>query len=349
MATLTTPGPAVTAGPGPAPTPMTRRRPRDARKRLEIAIFVGPALILFLGFVILPVILAAVYSFYNLPPAFQWTHLGDGDRFVGFDNYIRALTTPEFQRAIGNTFFILAMSLLVQGPLAIGVALLLNRRMRGRAAFRLLIFVPYVLAEVIAGLSWRLILQPNGAVNATLEAIGLGDLARNWLADPNLALWTIFFILTWKYLGFAILLMLAGLQGVPDELAEAASIDGASWWQVQRYITIPLLGPTIRIWAFLSIIGSLQVFDMIWVTVAPAVRRIATESMATYMVQQGQFAGQPGYGSAIAVILFVISLTIALIYQRFALRRDLAGAITTRADRRVKKDAAARGAAEEAR
>lgn len=332
MTTLTTPGPAVTAGPGPAPA----RRPRrsEARKRLEIVLFVTPALVLFLGFVILPVILAAVYSLYNLPPAFQWSHLADSARFIGLDNYVRALTTPEFQRAIANTFFILIMSLLVQGPIAIGVALLLNRRMRGRSVFRLLIFVPYVLAEVIAGLSWRLILQPAGAVNATLEAIGLGGLAQNWLADPSLALWTIFFILTWKYIGFAILLMLAGLQGVPDELAEAAAIDGASWWQTQRHITLPLLGPTIRIWAFLSIIGSLQVFDMIWVTVAPAVRRIATESMATYMVQQGQFAGQPGYGSAIAVILFVISLVIALVYQRFALRRDLAGSITGSRDTR---------------
>jgi raffinose/stachyose/melibiose transport system permease protein len=123
--------------------------------------------------------------------------------------------------------------------------------------------------------------------------------------------------------------MLAGLQGVPEELAEAASIDGASWWQVQRHITLPLLAPTIRIWAFLSVIGSLQVFDMVWVTVAPTVRQMATETMATYMVQQGQFAGQPGYGSAIAVILFVISLVIALVYQRFALRRDLAGAVTS--------------------
>lgn len=323
---LTTPGPAITAGPGPAPAP---RAPRgQARKRLEILLFVTPALVLFLGFVILPVILAGVYSFYNLPPGFQWQDLAESGRFIGLDNYVRALTTPEFQRAIGNTFFILVMSLLVQGPIAIGVALLLNRRIRGRSVFRLLIFVPYVLAEVIAGLAWRLILQPNGAVNATLEAMGLGDLARNWLADPGIALWTIFLILTWKYVGFAILLFLAGLQGIPDELAEAAQIDGASWWQVQRHITIPLLGPTIRIWAFLSIIGSLQVFDMVWVTVAPAVRRISTETMATYMVQQGQFAGQPGYGSAIAVILFLISLVIALVYQRFALRRDLAGAIT---------------------
>lgn len=326
MSTLTTPGPAVTAGPGPHP-PRSASRAAAGRKWTEIAIFVSPALILFVGFVILPVILAAVYSFFNLPPAFRFDQL-TAERFVGLDNYVRALTTPEFQRAIGNNFFILVMSLLVQGPLAIAIALMLNRALKGRGAIRLLIFVPYVLAEVIAGLSWKLLLQPTGGVNATLELLGLGALTQNWLADPAIAMWTVFFILTWKYIGFAILLMLAGLQGIPDELTEAAQIDGASWWQVQRYITLPLLAPTIRIWAFLSIIGSLQVFDMIWVTVTPAVRRIATETMATYMVQQGQFAGQPGYGSAIAVILFVISLVIALIYQRFALRRDLAGAVT---------------------
>ncbi|MDF2555840.1 MAG: sugar transporter permease [Microbacterium sp.] len=326
MTTLTTPGPAVSAGPGP--TPPRRTRAGDGRKRLEIVFFMTPAIVLFVGFVILPVILAAVYSLYNLPPAFKWSNLADPDRFIGLDNYIRALSTPEFTRAISNTFVIVAASLLVQGPIAIAVALLLNRKMRGRGVLRLMIFVPYVLAEVIAGIAWKLLLQPNGGVNAVLDVFGLGFLKQNWLADPTIALWTIFLILTWKYVGFAILLMLAGLQGVPEELAEAAQIDGASWWQVQRYITLPLLGPTIRIWAFLSIIGSLQVFDMIWVTVSPAIRRISTESMATYMVQQGQFAGQPGYGSAIAVILFLISLVIALVYQRFALRRDLQGAIT---------------------
>ena len=277
---------------------------------------------------ILPVILAAVYSLYNLPPAFRWEHLADPERFVGLANYERAFDSPEFIRAIGNNFAILIASLLIQGPLAIGIALLLNRPLRGRSALRLLIFVPYVLAEVIAGLSWKLLLQPQGGVNAALEAIGLGGLQQNWLADPQIALWTLFWILTWKYLGFAIILMLAGLQGVPEELAEAAAIDGASWWQIQRYITIPLLGPTIRIWAFLSMIGALQLFDMVWVTVSPTVRGMATETMATYMVQQGQFAGQPGYGSAIAVILFFISLIVALVYQRFALRRDLAGAMT---------------------
>jgi raffinose/stachyose/melibiose transport system permease protein len=326
-AVLNPAGPATSAGPAPAPGRRPRRS-RSARQRVEIAVLVGPALFLFLGFVILPVILAAVYSLYNLPPAFRWEHLADPERFIGLANYERAFGSPEFIRAIGNNFFILVFSLAIQGPLAIGIALLLNRPMRGRAVLRLLIFVPYVLAEVIAGLSWKLLLQPEGGVNAMLEAVGLGALQQNWLADPQIALWTLFAILTWKYLGFAIILMLAGLQGVPEELAEAAAIDGASWWQIQRYITIPLLGPTIRIWAFLSMIGALQLFDMVWVTVAPTVRSMATETMATYMVQQGQFAGQPGYGSAIAVILFFISLIVALLYQRFALRRDLAGAIT---------------------
>jgi raffinose/stachyose/melibiose transport system permease protein len=325
-AVLNPAGPATTAGPAPAGP--TRGRSGAARQRIEIALLVGPALILFLGFVILPVLLAAVYSLYNLPPAFRWEHLADPERFIGFANYERAFNSPEFIRAIGNNFIILFLSLLIQGPLAIGIALLLNRPMRGRGVLRLLIFVPYVLAEVIAGLSWKLLLQPQGGVNAMLEAVGLGAWQQNWLADPEIALWTLFLILTWKYLGFAIILMLAGLQGVPEELAEAAAIDGASWWQIQRHITIPLLGPTIRIWAFLSMIGALQLFDMVWVTVAPTVRSMATETMATYMVQQGQFAGQPGYGSAIAVILFFISLIVALVYQRFALRRDLAGAIT---------------------
>jgi raffinose/stachyose/melibiose transport system permease protein len=275
--------------------------------------------VVFVTFVILPVVLAAVYSLYN------WNGLGPLERFIGIDNYVRALSDPVFLRAIGNNFFILGASLLIQGPLAIGIALLLSRKLRGRTVFRALIFVPYVLAEVIAGLSWKLLLSPRGGVNALLEAIGLGDLTQPWLANPDIALWVMFGILSWKYLGFAILLMLAGLQGVPEELHEAAAIDGANWWQIQWRITLPLLGPTIRIWAFLSMIGSLQLFDMVWVTTKGGPVG-STDMMAVYMLQNGQ--GAPGYGSSIAVILFVISLVVALGFQRVVLRRDTEGAIT---------------------
>jgi len=137
------------------------------------------------------------------------------------------------------------------------------------------------------------------------------------------------FILTWQYTGFALILFLAGMSNIPDELTEAAAIDGASWWKTQRYITIPLLGPTIRIWMFLSLIGSLQVFDVIWVASSPAVRSLgASNTMATYMVDHGFNERQWGYGNAIAVILFAISFVAALIFQRFVLRRDIEGAQT---------------------
>ena len=316
MTTTTPAGPATTAGPAPAQRTL---RSGKARKRLEIALFAGPALVVFLTFVILPVGLAAVYSLFN------WNGLTPLERFVGFDNYLEAFTDPNFLQAIGNNFSILIASILIQGPLAIAAAMLLNRKLRGRAFIRAAIFVPYVLAEVIAGLSWKLLLSPNGFINALLELVGLHDWTRPWLGDPDIALWVMFGIISWKYLGFAILIMLAGLQGVPDELHEAAAIDGAGWWKAQWYITLPLLGPTIRIWVFLSMIGSLQLFDMVWVTTRGGPLN-ATNTMAVYMIVNGQT--RPGYGSAIAVILFLISLTVALVYQRLAMRRDLAGAIT---------------------
>ncbi|MCW5952481.1 MAG: sugar ABC transporter permease [Propionibacteriaceae bacterium] len=317
MTTTTSAGPAATAGPAPARRTLASG---NARKWLEIALFAGPALVVFLTFVILPVGLAAVYSLFN------WNGLTPLERFIGFDNYVEAFTDPNFLQAIGNNFSILVASILIQGPLAVAAAMLLNRKLRGRAFIRAAIFVPYVLAEVIAGLSWKLLLSPQGFINALLEMVGLHDWTRPWLGDPDIALWVMFGIISWKYLGFAILIMLAGLQGVPDELHEAAAIDGAGWWKAQWYITLPLLGPTIRIWVFLSMIGSLQLFDMVWVTTKGGPVG-ATNTMAVYMIQYGQ--GQYGYGSAIAVILFVISLAVALVYQRFAMRRDLAGSMTT--------------------
>jgi len=285
----------------------------------EVILFAGPALVVFVTFVIVPVIQAARYSLYN------WNGLGPLERFIGFDNYIRAFSDPNFTEAIRNNFFVLFASILIQGPLAILVALLLNRKMRGRGFIRAAIFVPYVLAEVIAALSWKLLLSPRGAIEQWMGTIGLHGPAQGFLGTPDIALWVMFFILTWKYLGFAVLIMLAGLQSVPPELHEAAAIDGAGWWRTQWHITLPLIGPTIRIWIFLSMIGSLQLFDMVWVTTRGGPLN-ATNTMAVYMLKNGQTA--PGYGSAIAVILFVISLTVALVYQRFAMRRDLEGSIT---------------------
>ncbi|WP_147918107.1 carbohydrate ABC transporter permease [Ruania zhangjianzhongii] len=319
-----TAGRATPARPDPDPAPARVRRSRRSLRDLALVWgFAAPALVVYIGFVIVPVALAAVFSFFN------WNGLGPLERFIGFENYVRAFSDPVFLGALRNNVVILVLSLAIQGPLAIGIALLLNRKLRGRTLIRTLIFVPYVLSEVVAGLAFRLMLPPEGPVDGVLTSLGWSGPKPQWLADPDIAFWTLFAVLTWKYLGLAIILMLAGLQGIPEELHEAAALDGASWWQTQRRITIPLLGPTVRIWAFLSMIGSLQLFDMVWILTGGGPLN-ATQTMATYMVDIGNGRSQIGFGSAVAVILFLISLVIALIYQRAVLRRDMVGAVTGR-------------------
>lgn len=299
------------------------RRPLPWRRWLEIALLAGPGTVVFVTFVIVPVLMAGYYGF------FKWSGYGAPTEFVGLRNYELILTDPAFLEALGHNGFILVMSLVLQGPAAVAMALLLNRRMRGRSLIRVLIFVPYVLSEVIVAIGWSLMLHTTGAVNAVLDGAGLGFLTADWLADPDIAIWALMAVLVWKYIGFAVILMLAGLQGIPDELREAAAIDGASYWKTQWYITLPLLGPTIRIWAFLSVIGSLQVFDLVYVIWGQYVADTAgTSTMATYMVVNGRISGAYGYGSAVAVVIFLISLVVALAYQRFLLRRDTEGALT---------------------
>ncbi|QPZ37554.1 carbohydrate ABC transporter permease [Paramicrobacterium chengjingii] len=306
------------------PAPARRRsKGQSWRTRLEIIVLVGPALVMFLSFVIFPVAMAAYYGF------FRWKGYGAPTDFVGLQNYLTIFQDSAFLEALSHNGIIVVLSLVLQGPAAILLALLLNRRMRGQSLIRVLIFIPYVISEVVVGTGWGLMLQSAGALNGFLEKIGLGALAQDWLSDPAIAMWTLMLIITWKYIGFAVIIFLAGLQGIPEELTEAAQIDGASFWQIQRRITLPLLGPTLRIWAFLSIIGSLQLFDLVYIVWGQYIASTAgTSTMATYMVASGRNSGNYGFGNAVAVVMFVISLVIALLYQRFVMRRDTEGAIT---------------------
>lgn len=277
----------------------------------------GPALSLFLLFVVWPIIKAVQFSVY------RWKGFGPLTDFVGWRNYDSVLHNEVFTGALLHNLAIVALSLLIQLPLGLAIALLLNRRMWGQGMLRTVIFVPYVLSEVIAGVVWFQLLQPQyGVVDALLAAVGLEGPEQGWLGTPEYALYTVFAVLTWKYLGLAVILFLAGLQGVPEELFEAAQLDGASWWQVQRRITIPLLGPTLRVWAFLSMIGSLQLFDMVWILTGGGPANAAT-TMATFLVTEGTKRQNYGIAAAASVVLFVVALVMALLYQALVLRRDV--------------------------
>jgi raffinose/stachyose/melibiose transport system permease protein len=308
--------------PGAAVTgPRQDERRRQLRKLAELTVLLAPALVLFIGFVFVPMVIAIWYSFFN------WSGYGPLNDFIGLQNYTSALTGPVFHQSLMHNVIIAVLSVAIQLPISIALALLLNRRMRGRAALRLAVFTPYVLSEATAAVIWLLLLQPGGFIDELLKSVGLGGLVHQWLASTSLVLYTLFAVITWKFIGFGIVLLLAGLQGIPDELREAAAVDGATPWQVTRRITLPLLGPTIRIWVFLAVIGSLQLFDIVWIMTqgGPAT---ASSTMISYLIQNGILRVQLGFGAAVAVILFVISFVFALIYQRFALRRDTAGALT---------------------
>ncbi|WP_036507763.1 carbohydrate ABC transporter permease [Nocardioides sp. URHA0020] len=286
------------------------------RQRLEVAFFVTPALALMAVFVVWPVVSAVRMSFY------RWKGFGPMDDFIGMDNYRYVLTDEVFTGAVTHNFIIVFASILIQLPLGLAVALLLDRRIRGRGLLRTIVFVPYVVAEVIAGVVWYQLLQPeSGVIDGLIRGIGLTPPEQGFLGTPSLALGTVFVVLTWKYLGLAILLFLAGLQGVPTDLYEAAQLDGASWWQVQRRIAIPLLGPTIRTWCFLSMIGSLQLFDMVWILTGGGPAN-ATTTMATYLINQGTGRHNYGIAGAASVVLFAIGFLMALVYQVLVLRRD---------------------------
>jgi raffinose/stachyose/melibiose transport system permease protein len=310
---------AVTAPPQTA-------RPKSSRasttKWATIILFLAPALLLYVTFVLFPVVQAVHFSL------FKWNGLQPMTDFIGLKNYQTALDSDVFKGAVANNVLIIILSLCIQIPFSLLLAVLLNRRFPGRAVFRLLFFVPYVLSEAITAVIFMLMLRPDSLVDTGFNAVGAGGLIQDWLGDPGFVMITMFVIISWKYFGFHMIILLAGLQGVPKEIEEAALIDGANRWQAFRHITLPLIGPTIRVSIFLSMIGALQLFDLVWIITRGGPLG-ASNTMAVLMFKSGFTNQQMGYGAAQAVILFIFALILALSYQRFVLRRDIEGAVTT--------------------
>jgi raffinose/stachyose/melibiose transport system permease protein len=293
-----------------------------ARKAATIAAFVLPALVVYCLFVIYPIGQAVYYSL------FKWNGLGPLEDYIRLGNYDRALSDEVFRQAIVHNLIIAGLSLVIQLPFALGIALLIRGNMPGRAMFRTIFFMPYVLAEVITAIVWVYIYRPEtGLVNIILEAVWPGFEPRGFLGDTDIVLFALFAVITWKYFGFHMILYLAGLQNIPTELEEAARVDGAGTLRVLKDITLPLLGPTIRVSVFFSILGSLQFFDLIWVMTNGGPVN-ASNTMATYMYTFGFTRFQLGYGAAVTLIIFVICFAFSLAYQRFVMRRDLDGALT---------------------
>ena len=283
---------------------------------LIIVLFLLPALILFLIFVVYPIFRSIYFSM------FDWNGLGPAVDFVGLQNFKDILIDTVFLKAVKNVLLIILLSVGTQLPLALALAVMAGRELPGRSIFRTIFFMPYILSEINVAIMWMLLYNPDpdrGLLNAVL--VHLGSEPIGWMSDTKIVLLSVFFALTWKFFGFHMLLYLAGLQNIPLELEEAARMDGANGVQNFFYITLPLLGSTIRTSVYLSVLGSIQQFIMVWIMTRGGPVN-ASETLATYMYRFGFVRFQLGYGSAVAIYMFILCLIFSLVYQRLTRQPD---------------------------
>ena len=303
----------VTASPS-VPLPSRLRIGGGSGKWTAILLFLPPALMLFSLFVVLPVGEAAWYS------GFNWNGFGTPRNWIGFDNYRFVFDNKAFGTAFRNNLLIIVVSLLVQLPLALALALILAQRFRGAVALRMVFFLPYILAEIATGLMFSFVYDGDYGLLASIYR-QFGAEAPHLLASPQTSFLAILIVIVWKYFGFHMMLFIAALQGLDRNIVEAARIDGASRWQLLRFVIIPSLYPTIRLSVFFAIVGSLQLFDL----VMPLTRGGPADSshtMVSFLYTFGITRMRVGFGSAVGVILFVICVIFAISYKRWVMRDE---------------------------
>lgn len=292
--------------------------PRVRHFPTHIVVFILPAAVLYTAFMVYPL-------FDSLRTSLQGAHEGGGAFFVGLSNYVRLVTdsvyAPRFWGAVRHNLTFFAIHMLVQNPVALMLAALLSARdLRGRALYRTVLFAPTVLSFVIVGFIWQLILSPLwGIAGDLLRLVGLGAHFRPWLGLEGSALVTLSLMSVWQFVGIPLMLFHVALLGIPDELREAARVDGASGWRVFWKIEFPLILPIVGLVAILTYVGNFNAFDLIYtVQGALAGPNFSTDILGTFFYRtffghQLQM-GNPVMGATVAGAMFVLILVGVLLY-----------------------------------
>jgi ABC-type sugar transport system permease subunit len=279
------------------------------RDLLAGLLFLSPTLVVFSVFILFPVFFSFFLSFH------VWNMFSDEHTFVGLDNYARVLTNPEFWSVLSNTVMYTLGTIPLNMSLALLVAALLNKRIAGKRWLRTAFFAPVVMSSVAAAVIWRWVYEPNfGLLNWFLGLFGVP--AINWLNDPSAAMFALIVMGVWKTFGVNMVLFSAGLQGIPDHYYEAASIDGAGAWHKFWNITLPLLSPTTFFILVMSVIGSFQVFDTVYVLTSGGPLG-STKVLVFYLYEQAFKFFEMGYASAVAYLLFAIIFTLTLLQVKY--------------------------------
>jgi multiple sugar transport system permease protein len=284
-------------------------------------LFIIPSLVFVSIFTLYPIVESFRLSFYRMILTLPWL----GQKMVGWENYLDLWTDPVAWQALRTTLIFVGVTVPSELLLGLGMALVMNEAFRGRGVLRAIVLVPWAIPTVVSSQMWRFIFNDRyGLFNFVLFG---GDTARYFapLADPRFAMLAIMAAEIWKTAPFAALIILAGLQTISDEVYEAASIDGATSWQKFRHVTLPLLWPALLLALLFRTIDALRVFDLVFVMTqgGPA---DATNVLQFYGYKKTFAEGMIGYGSTIAVTVFMISLILALAYLRALKSERLQGA-----------------------
>jgi multiple sugar transport system permease protein len=304
--------PSVSVG-VPRPPGLWRRFWSRSNERVGY-LFILPSFLHLLIFLLIPVGFSFFLSFRDWDqPRFQ------DAPYIGLENYDFLMGDKRFWHAMGNTAYYTALSVPLGMALSLAVAAILNQKLRGVNLFRILFFIPVISSWVAVSIIWVTLLDPNvGIVNYLLKLVGLPSV--NWLGDPRSAMPSLVLISIWKGLGFQMIIWLSGLQGIPQELYEAASIDGANRWQSFWGITLPLLTPTTLFLAVTGVIGSFQVFAPVYVITKGG--PLGSTDVAMFHIYQRAFQNFDfGYASAQSWVLFAVIFIATLIQLWFVRRR----------------------------
>jgi raffinose/stachyose/melibiose transport system permease protein len=279
--------------------------------------FAAPALVFYGLIVIYPSLAGAVYAFTS------WSGIGSA-KWVGLENFKTLFSDDQSFGSLENTIKLTVFIVVVQNALGLLLALGAHSRIKSRNVLRVLFFAPAVLSPVVIAFLWKYMLNPapDSGINALLGFLGLGFLQQNWLGDPNVALWAIGITVVWQFAGYSMVIFLAALQGIPQELEDAAALDGAGRLQRFWYIVLPLIAPAITINVTLSTIGGLKLFDQVF-AITNGGPGYATETLSTLIYKQAFVFGSYGYSTAVALVLTLLVSALALVQLHFLRAREV--------------------------
>ncbi|MGO4369968.1 carbohydrate ABC transporter permease [Paenibacillus sp. MCAF20] len=292
---------------------------KKKKKKWQIyaVLFILPSFLLYTLFVIVPTISSMYLSLTS------WDGVSSDIRFIGLSNFVEIWNSERVHNALKNTLLMAVVLVLLENIVAMALAIFVDQVRWFRNLFRSVFYFPVLLSGIVMGFVWTIILNYNfGVLNQLLDVVGLGELKADWLGNPDYALISIILSTVWKSAGYYMIIYLAGLQSIPQDLSEAASIDGANRWQQFRHITFPLLAGAMTVCIVLSMISALKIFDQIAV-MTDGGPGFETETL-TYIIYKVGFGElRQGFGTALAQVLFVLIMIVTVIQVKFLRKREV--------------------------